>query len=274
MQKTASLKNAGSSFSDLKNFTQFDYSDFTLYSLYVSEYTDSRPYFLYYTIEVNKKTREEKSGFLQFRPQLKQQQLVVKTFTGQLQLINNDNMVIGGATFNNGNMTANSLGGTTTCTTTIVAVNHPCSHGGNHELGENCQPGFQNDAYLSFTFFVDCWTTFPTNGVGGGGGTGGGGGVPYTQTFYNNLSPKQKEFLDIHPSIKNDVFTYISSYGASEQWIKQLIDNMISSGLVFNINYSKVSPFNIDMTSIQGSSTEEVKFRKVYDKLLFSPKFR
>ncbi|TRW26670.1 hypothetical protein FMM05_04640 [Flavobacterium zepuense] len=57
-------------------------------------------------------------------------------------------------------------------------------------------------------------------------------------------------------------------------WIKQLINETIKTGLSFDIDKSFVSPFNIDMSAVSGTTPEEVKFNSIYNKVVTSPTFK
>lgn len=70
---------------------------------------------------------------------------------------------------------------------------------------------------------------------------------------------------------------YLLENGATEEnlaFIRSLIDNSIESGLVLDAESSAKSPFNIDMTGVNGNSPEEQRFNTVYNKLKASPLFK
>lgn len=53
-----------------------------------------------------------------------------------------------------------------------------------------------------------------------------------------------------------------------------IIDIIVSTGLKIDVEKSLKSPCLIDLSSVSGNSPAEIKFRRVYNKLLQSPKFK
>ncbi|WP_159800475.1 hypothetical protein [Flavobacterium sp. MK4S-17] len=153
----------------------------------------------------------------------------------------------------------------------------------------------------SVVSYID--TEAPGDGSGGGGsiGGGGGGGIspgggggggtnpnpnPITTgpqlelspqlNFFMGLEQDQKDFLNTNTPIKDDVFNYIKQNhtDADKNFALQAIDQMMKTGLKFDMIRSNSSPGNIDLTAVQGNTVEEIKFRDIYDKLLQSDKYK
>ncbi len=127
----------------------------------------------------------------------------------------------------------------------------------------------------------------------GGGGSGTGGpkkpfitGPLYIQEaprtvayLYAYLSQPQKDWLTAHngSAAANQIYSYTAAnnYDSySMTFVRQFIQSCIDTGLNLDFNKSLKSPLNVDMTAVSGTSPEEVKFNKIYEKLLLSPRFK
>lgn len=211
--KEKALLSRDYGFEDLQYFEKFEYRDYTHYSLYMSNYTPQRPYFLYYILEVDKVTLEEKSGFLKYIPDERMEVFDIREFTGTMELYNNEMQLFGGAVFSEGEITSNSIG-TTTCYTEIVMIGHPCTYGGEHMPGEACNGENGNgisDAYYSFSSFTWCETEYDYSSPPGGftGGAGGGPTLSRLQIFYLGLDQNQVNYLNQNPDIKAIIEDYV-----------------------------------------------------------------
>lgn len=177
------------------------------YSLYLNKYNTNRPYFLYYIITIDKNSNE-KSGYLKYIPDTPTSEINLRSYSGILQLLNDDMIIQAQATLQNGQIIANSFG-TTNCVQSIVRITHNCTNGGEHSPEESCSGDLQNDAYYSFSIFLDCYTNFDYSSPGDFIGGGGGGIISNIDRFNDSLTLQQQNFLNSKPNIKDVIYTYI-----------------------------------------------------------------
>jgi len=137
--------------------------------------------------------------------------------------------------------------------------------------------------------------TNPGSSTGGGGGSTGGSTpsgpstfepdpvltnpVVTLSSFVQSLTTQQRAFWfnNTNRDVTSDLTTYLSNNGYSLQsqyFVKDLINSMINTGLTFDPVIVLVSPFNIDMTAVEGNTSQEIRFRSVYNKLTSSPLFK
>lgn len=158
---------------------------------------------------------------------------------------------------------------------------------------------FKGPTYTTQFILVDKQCDYGSGGTGDGGaggsgpslGNGGGGSSGNTiittpllhlwqeTELLKSLSKSQQEWWDNPENQEacNNYVNYLVENGATAEnlaLIKNLIDNSIESGLFLDAEASAKSPFNIDMTGVNGNSPEEQRFNAVYNKLKTSPLFR
>ncbi|MFL9838705.1 hypothetical protein ABS768_14430 [Flavobacterium sp. ST-75] len=248
------LKN---NFPDFENgetyFEKFEFPELIQYQAYLKgiDRKDSVPYVLNYLITKDIKNGLEYSGYIKYIPTIipEDNTIQIRNFTGTMQLLSDDMIQVGEVIYDQGNMVSNTFG-TTTCYTEIVQVTHVCSNGGNHTPGEDCQPGYINDASYSYFAVTTCTTEFdyhtPPNFIGGGGGAT----MTEVEKFYSlKLNNDQRAFLDQNSTVKNKVFEYIERTGSFITGVR-LVDisrnnNQLSNSL---FNYLEVNNYSLNST--------------------------
>lgn len=182
-----------------------------------------------------------------------------------------------------------------------------CNYGGTtHLAGENCANTFDGPPML-----VGCTGGGEVGGGGSdgsgpggpgagspGGGSSGGGSNPYTppvvppvvtspvvdqlaiakNIFIRSLSVDQRSWLNnfLNPQ-KAVIYGYLDAnfYSpAGSTFVKQYIQAILDTGLVFDFEKSLKSPSNIDESEIDTTTAEGAKFKCIYETLTTSPSFK
>ncbi|VXB94973.1 hypothetical protein FLAVO9AF_380001 [Flavobacterium sp. 9AF] len=107
---------------------------------------------------------------------------------------------------------------------------------------------------------------------------------PELGSFYNSLDfntkAKIEYYLAHNGTNEGIIFAYEAVLAlkediADEDFIMQLLDNSLNTGLTFDIEKSLKSPVNIDFTEIDSLNTPEaIKLKCIYNKLTNSPEFK
>lgn len=215
-----------------KYFEVVEQLEYTNYMLYLQEYTEENPFHLFLVVTIEKTKGEEKAAYLKYTPSDDTKLFDIKTFSGRMDVINIYGEIEAGADFENGNV-ANGVTTTQRCSTRISIMEVPCSHGGEHGVGEPCKPGFVNDAYYSLVINTTCFTDYdfhlpPSNFLGGGGKSG----VPYYQAYLNSLTPAQLDFINKteNKPIKDKLISYINSYGSRNEVSTAILEYGMANG--------------------------------------------
>ena len=93
--------------------------------------------------------------------------------------------------------------------------------------------------------------------------------------FNQQSSETQNAILTyLEDSLNNDGLVLTEYSQEAVEFVKQLIQNSIKTGLHFDIKKSSKSPANVDVTAIDSTTTEGRIFNCIFDKLSKSPKFK
>lgn len=251
-------------------FEKFDLADYYSYTLYVSEYTVDHPYDLFFVVTVDKKDNSEKACYLKYTPDDGSIPFNIRKFTGKLEILNLEHDVQGVLPFSNGTASeTDNVTVTEECTTTVLVTEVPCSHGGNHGVGETCNPPFINDAYYSVNVLTECHNNYTYNGpstfIGGyGGGSGGGSShTPYLtakQVFTNSLTPSQQAYMISNPSFASSIYYFLELKGYANGTVmaKEIINASINNTLISPFPFFKYPPGSI-YTTVYPKLTEYLK---------------
>ncbi|MFD2603699.1 hypothetical protein [Flavobacterium suzhouense] len=265
-------------------FEKLDFADYDNYTLLFSNYSVESPF--YKTLVVTIDNYGVENGFyVQYTPTEENysatQPFNVKKFMGQVDVTDLEGNPRASWMMYNGFVS--DVFEINDCETTISITVIPCSHGGLHAPGETCEGDFANDAYYQITIHVSCGPQYIFAGgyAGSNGDSSNGGGTgtapSSSEVFYGKLSLEQQQFLDNNPKVKSNIQDFFSKFSYANQiasdYAKKMIDEMIETGLIFDVGRSFKSPVNIDVTNID-NSPEGMKFKKVYDKLTDIPKFK
>lgn len=90
------------------------------------------------------------------------------------------------------------------------------------------------------------------------------------------LTQEQRNWLTANPEQTSTIYSYLFFEGNEEAAriaAKEILIQMMASGLNLHIQKSQMSPLNIDLSSI-GTTPAEIKFSQIYNKLTQSPKFK
>ena len=285
-------------------FTKIQKDSLTTYSLLLNSYSSAKPYFL--KLIITKNTNEsEKIGFLKYIPTTFPTILDIANFSGQVQILDLNFEItatseyINGVKQNNESKIENVARGR--CRDIINIVEVKCSHSGEHGVGESCAPGYTNDAH--FEIYVTTTCNDPSVPVQiiedtGSASNGTGGVYPasiFLNPFLNTLTQDELVVYYSNPSIQiylvnNLIVVPTPNYNPqlggdptmviiepeAEEFIEQLIENSVETGLTFDVELSKKSPANIDFSEIDLliNTPEAQKLKCIYKKLTNSPEFK
>lgn len=215
-----------------KYFEVVEQLEYTNYMLYLQEYTEENPFHLFLVVTIEKTKGEEKAAYLKYTPSDDIKLFDIKTFSGRMDVLNIYGEIEAGADFESGKV-ANAVTTTQRCSTRISIMEVPCSHGGEHGVGQPCENGKVNDAYYSIVINTTCFNDYdfhlpPSSFLGGGGKSG----VPYYQAYLNSLSPAQKDFIDKaeNSAIKSKLISYINSYGSRNEVSTAILEYGMANG--------------------------------------------
>ncbi|WP_417352637.1 hypothetical protein [Flavobacterium alkalisoli] len=320
-------------FDDNESSSYFDIIElyeFTQYTLFVNRFSERKPYNLYYIVTIDRENNEH-SGFIKYIPiqgALAPEDISRRNFIGTLQLLSDNMTLIGQLEMNQGQSSTGTYS-IENCTTYASITMTPCSHGGEHAPGEQCQGNLVNDAYYSVTLITNCTTEFNYNTPPGFvGGIGAGPTLSDVEKFLTYLNQDQLDFFNNNTDVSDiintlieygntsfsiyrnlidlgrsnkpllmkilnytkdnnysiesrkfvgDVGYYLMENNLSEEsieYIDQLITQMLLTNSFFDVGLSQKSPCNIDMTSVQGNSVNELRFRNIYNKIIQSNLFK
>ncbi len=234
-------------------FNKYEKNNYVTYSLNLSTYTAETPYFLN-LIVTNNNLEGLKIGYIKYIPENPISNIDLKTFTGEIQILNTDFELKASSIFNNGirqedNQTNSQQ--RLICIDYIQIIEVTCSHGGGHGVGESCGPGYTNDAHYEIIQQTRCHEIndgpepefiIDINPIGNNGAGGGGSAVDASinlaiNNFKSTLNPAQ---LAIYNSNKTDFDKYLKNNSISlpdalgayttnintdaEQFVLELID--------------------------------------------------
>lgn len=182
------------------------------YILHLNSYSQSKPYFLKLIITQNN-NETERMGYIKYIPTSPIAILDMSTFTGEVQILDNNFEVNATSNYVNGvkqgNLQNNGTQNRIICTDEIVITEVRCSHGGNHGVGQSCNNGLVNDAHYVISIFTRCTgdRTTPTQIIDDYGNPNSGEtssvnvGLALAHNFSLNLTSEQKLIYDLNPSI-------------------------------------------------------------------------
>ncbi|WP_438966704.1 AHH domain-containing protein [Flavobacterium sp.] len=236
------------------------------YILHLNSYTQSKPYFLKLIITQNN-NETERMGYIKYIPTTPISILDMSTFSGEVQILDNNFEVNATSNYVNGvkqeNLQNNGTQNRIICTDEIVITEVRCSHGGNHGVGQSCNNGLVNDAHYVISIFTRCTgdRTTPTQIIDDYGNPNSDGtssvnvGLALAHNFSLNLTSEQKLIYDLNQSIAvyladNVIVVPDPSYNPilggnptmpiidpqAEQFVLELIDYVIENNNVENQN--------------------------------------
>lgn len=208
-----------------RQFEVLDMGDYINYSLYLDEYTEETPYYHFLVVTVNPRDNTEQAAYLRYRPEFPLEPFNPKIFTGRLEIYDIENVMQAAANMVDGRVNMGIVA-TEVCTTTTWITEVPCTHGGQHGIGESCSPGYINNAYIQINISTTCRTNYsiPPSMIGGySGGGGGGGGASYIQYFYTEILRTQEQ-RDFYNNNKVAFNTFLNNHGGSHNFAKYLAE--------------------------------------------------
>lgn len=189
------------------------------------------------------------------------------------------------------NMWANvSGGGNNPSQTTTVLTGNFCQYistdlsGGGSAPVETNNTGGNNSGYSGGGYNTGNNSNLnTTGGVYGNGGIDGTGIITSPVVvnhilldFIRNLTPTQLLWWNnpINDDAVDSISNYLLDVEVDEEFVLELINNSIISGLNLDFEKSLKSPTNVDVTAIDITTTVGKKFDCVYKKLMQSPSFK
>ena len=284
-------------------FNKYEKNNYVTYSLNLSKYTTETPYFLNLII-TNNNLEALKIGYIKYIPENPISNIDLKTFSGEIQILNTDFEVKASSIFNNGirqedNQTNSQQ--RLICIDYIQIIEVTCSHGDGHGVGESCGPGYTNDAHYEIIQQTRCNELndgpepefiIDINPIGNNGAGGGGSAVEASINLAINIfkSTLNQAQLAVYNSNKTDFDKYLKNNSISlpdalgayttninteaEQFVLKFIISSIESGLNIDFEKSLKSPANIDFSAIDKTTPEGQKLDCIYQKLMQSPSFK
>lgn len=226
------LQKKGNTEYDEKYFEKIVTKDYTNYSLYISEYSQDQPYDLFFIVTVDNKNSEN-ALYVKYFPDVKylpkngKLSFNIKKFTGLMKVYDLDYNIQGSAQIASG-ILSDGIMVVEDCITKTFFTEVPCSNGDGHLIGENCQPGYVNDAHYQISSVTDCYKTYTFIGGTSGGGAGGGG-ISYNQAFLNSLTGTQKSIMDKYPEVEKAIFKHIEYYANGLDFPKEMLNILAES---------------------------------------------
>ncbi|RWW98776.1 AHH domain-containing protein [Flavobacterium cerinum] len=213
---------------DEKYFEKIVTTNYTNYSLYVSEYSEEQPYHLFFVVTIDNKNVEN-ALFVKYSPKDGTAPFNIKMFTGLMEVYDIDYNIQGTAQFVSGKVT-DGIMVTEECTTTTFISEVPCSNGGGHMIGDTCDIGYVNNAHYQISSVTECHNVYTfVGGTGGGGGAGGGSGISYNQVFLNSLTAPQKAIMDKYPEVSEAIFKHIQYYANGLEFPREMLTILAES---------------------------------------------
>ena len=165
---------------------------------------------------------EQKVGYLRYYPA---EDIYAELFTGTIEVMSLNRIDKNESYIENGITITNQTNAVIEdCITVFNIKSTRCTHGGNHRFGQQCGPGFVNDAYLYVATYTTCTRTITSDIVempafimdinpnrGGGGGGSGYNSQAQQNNFLNALPYDLQEWLDENLKIKGIVLSYLNS---------------------------------------------------------------
>ncbi len=284
------LKNIQSTeYLKIKSQTQYEVffnkiikeNEYDTYILPLNKFSLQEPFFKFFIIKKSK--NNESACIVKYTPRKINPLLDLKNYTGDIEIFDIRNTLLGKVSFKNGELiTPNNDFSARSCTTNVGIITHFCSNGGGHGPGETCNTGLLNDAYYEVVIRTICspdnYLAAPDSFMGQGGNGGGAGSLSPEETklyaFFDTLPEEYIAIVVANPYIVNYLLENNYSEESKEQVIRLIEQIIVNPDLNFDIEASLKSPFNIDRSAIDTTTTEGKKFNEVYDELLKSPDFK
>ena len=222
---------------------------YTTYTLPLNKFSVNEPYFKFFVIK--KDGDNETAGIVKYIPARLSPVLNVNHFTGVIELFDIYGNLNAVSSFENSVVV--SLRNTVysrSCTNNIRLINHTCSNGGSHGVGQSCNNGLTNDAYYEIIITQNCTNSEPAHiaapeiFMGSGGGSGGGGGLPtwspeeiLLNDFLNELTLEENNFIFSNMNVIN----YLLVNNVSEESKNFVLDI---------INLAKTDPNQADVNNL------------------------
>ena len=273
----------------------------TTYVLDINSYSIEQPYFLKLIITQN--TNEtEKFGYIKYIPTTPILFLNLATFSGEVQLLNANLEIKAKSNYLNGLKVEENKNNTQQrldCYNEIFIIEVTCSHRGEHGVGESCNEGYINDAYYEIYTLLKCENddseSDPRHIIDLNPASTGGGNLisSVVSNYINNLTPQQMTVVFNNPSIiqyliDNQIevpdgrdngltggsLTKTIIDPEALEFIEELINRSVETGLTFDVEKSLKSPAFIDFSEIDKTTPEGQKLDCIYKKLTNSPEFK
>lgn len=253
--------------------------DNATYSFITHEFSGEGDYLEKFVLTVEE--GEEKVALLRYYPTT---DFSAPLFSGKIEVSTLDRSYVGESYIENGiTITPQSNGYQTNsvnvdCLTTISIKSTRCGNpGNNHRYGEQCAPGFTNNAYLYVTSFTTCNTTITSDApvfstkilepdpMSGGGGDGSN--IVYEQ-FYQQLSPTFQNWLKTQPNTKNHLLAYLLRHRNSTYYenIAEDLIEFLANDDYLKTNFNPLTEFVLK-EALNGNKFNTTEFINFWDNL-------
>ena len=240
-------------------FTKVHLPEYDTYTLLVEDYTETTPYYKFFIVTVNNTIQKDNSNevgfYAQYVPSERidgKQPFNISRFVGALNIFDLDHIQIGGGLLANESAT----GIVEICKTTLVLTQITCSHGGGHNVGDDCAPPLVNDAhYIQIEIKTDCYTQIQ---YVSGSSNGGAGALPSAGSiFLGKLSSEDRAFLDANVEVRSSVLLYLETTTDNDTEAYAFANELISIGKYFKEEYGELG--NDELNAIR--MTRETKLK-------------